>query len=90
MAEKECGRTWCRDGKGELTPGPSSCGDKRSVSISVRCPTGSRPAAILHNHPSGDIRCSGQDLKASAQHKIPVCVKIKGGQTKCYQPRKRG
>lgn len=86
--KKECGRTWCEDSKGKLIPGPKACGDRRSVSISVKCPANSRPAALIHNHPSGDIRSSPQDLKASNQHNIPVCVKV-AERVKCYKPDKK-
>ena len=46
--------------------------------------------ALVHNHPSGNISPSKQDMDTAAKHHVAVCVQVtKNGQTetKCYRPR---
>ena len=46
--------------------------------------------ALVHNHPTGNISPSKQDMQTAEKHHVAVCVQVtKNGQTetKCYRPR---
>lgn len=86
MMEKERGYTVCKNGK--LKKGPEVTGDTSSVAIPIRCPAGSKPAALMHTHPGGSLELSPQDIKTMRDKGLPVCVKA-GGRIKCWRPSKK-
>jgi len=49
--------------------------------------------ALVHNHPSGNISPSKQDMDTASKYHVAVCVQVKGqdGQqiTKCYRPARK-
>ena len=49
--------------------------------------------ALVHNHPSGNIAPSKQDMDTASKYHVAVCVQVKGqdGQqiTKCYRPARK-
>lgn len=81
---KEKGFAICRKSNGKLVKGKTAAGDRRSVHISVKCPNGSRLAALHHTHPSGALYPSQQDMQTSARFHVPVCIRAKG-KVKCFQ-----
>ncbi len=83
--EKERGYTLCRNGK--LKKGIEVKGDAHSVAIPIVCPTGSKPAGLMHTHPGGSLELSPQDIKTMHEKGLPVCVKA-GNKIKCYRPKK--
>ncbi len=83
MGDKERGYTVCRNGK--LKKGIEVKGDAHSVSIPINCPAGSKPAALMHTHPSGSLQLSPRDIKTMHEKGLPVCVKV-GNKIKCYRP----
>jgi len=86
MSEKlERGYTVCSNGK--ITKGKTVIGLPSSVSIPISCPAGSKPAALMHTHPSGSLELSPQDIKTMREKGLPVCVRA-GNKIKCYRPKK--
>ena len=89
MPDRERGYTYC-ERRGKPVKGSSATGDSHSVKFPVRCPPGSKARALMHTHPSGSIRPSRQDLRASSQHGRAVCVgsRLAGRMIiKCYRPK---
>lgn len=82
----ERGYTVCRNGK--LKKGPEATGGTHNVVVNVTCPAGSKPRALFHTHPGGNIRPSPQDLITAQQHNLPVCVKAQG-KVRCYRPKQK-
>lgn len=82
---KERGYTFCKNGK--PTKGIETTGTSHSVSFPISCPTGSKPRAIFHIHPSGSLRPSAQDMKESRRLNLPVCIKA-GGRVRCYRSKR--
>lgn len=89
MRDIERGYVICQGRR--ISKGPVTTGDRHSVDILVRCPAGSRPLAIVHNHPSGNLSPSPLDIKTSREHNVPVICVTHGRRAKCYRvlPRAR-
>lgn len=82
----EQGFTVCELANGDLVTGPRSSGSKSSVSVTVECPIGSKPVAIAHNHPSGNLEASEKDKEAARIFGIPVCATTSDGKKiKCHK-----
>ena len=82
----ERGYTVCRNGG--ITRGPQVSGDSHSVSIPINCPSGSKPAALFHTHPGGDLAMSPQDIRTMKEKGLPVCIRV-GNRVKCYRPKRK-
>lgn len=78
---RERGYTHCR-GRGRLARGPQAVGSETSVSISVGCPSGTKPAALFHTH-TRTIKPSAQDMESGRKFNLPVCIRL-GQRIKCY------
>jgi len=85
MSSRECATVICKTGR-SLVRGTTACGSRESVTIRIKCPQGSTPHAILHNHPSNNPRPSSQDMETSKSHKVAICVKTDNA-LKCYRPK---
>lgn len=86
MREVERGYTLCKNGR--LKKGIEVKGDTNSVSIPIRCPAGSKPAALMHTHPGGTLTPSPLDIKTMHEKGLPICIRA-GNKVKCYKPKQR-
>lgn len=87
--ERECGFLVCETRSGRRIRGPSACGSASNVTIPVRCPPGSRPVALTHNHPSGNPLLSELDKSTARRFNIAVCTKTRNYGTRCYRVRRK-
>ena len=87
--DREEGYVVCRAHRGGLVRGKTVRGEAHSVSIPIKCPPETEIVALHHNHPSGNINLSRQDIETAREHRIPaICVKVgRNGKsrTKCYR-----
>jgi len=78
---KERGYLVCKQGRVLLRQNDSE-GEAHTVSISTKCSHG-KPVALVHNH-NVNPDPSPQDIEASKEHRILVCVDFRG-KVKCYK-----
>jgi proteasome lid subunit RPN8/RPN11 len=85
--KNEIGMIICKSQAGRLSSGPLQQGNRNSVKVPVSCPSGSKPVALWHTHPSGSLELSEADIRTSLEHRIPYCCVSNGknGSTRCYR-----
>ena len=81
---RECGFAVCRDRQGNVITGKTVCGSRSHIYIPMKCPPGTKLAALHHTHPFGSLEPSAQDLKVARKHGIAVCVEARG-KIRCYR-----
>ena len=53
---------------------------------------GGKVIGLVHNHPSGNISPSKQDMQTAEKHKVVVCVQTHhdgNTETRCYRPKRK-
>ena len=86
--EHACALCVTKDGR--IVHGVRTKGNDHKVHVKVKCPRGSIPIALWHNHPGGIAKLSAQDVKTTRKLGLDICcVTDDSARTKCYNVRKK-